>query len=140
MVKPDPRTFIGGFWIYDVNTGLKTNPLPARDVLYVQRPNPNDPHRGLSVLESIRDVIESDKISRKWNMASLNSGVKKGVFHLPRGMTKKSVDDFRERVKETIQSEDDPFFYLASDETSFTPLSVSQGEVEYISQLQQSKN
>jgi HK97 family phage portal protein len=79
---PDPRQFISGY-LYRSPDGEKI-PLDLDEVVFIRRPNPWDPFRGMGPVQALMASLDSVRYSAEWNRAFfLNSAQPLGGVEVP---------------------------------------------------------
>ena len=99
LVRPDRMApvpsavdFLSGY-LYTAPDGSKV-PLDLADVVFIRRPNPLDPYRGLGPVQAVLTDIDSLRYSREWNRNFfLNSAEPGGIIEVERRL---SDDEFSE--------------------------------------------
>lgn len=61
---PDPDTYIKGY-IYSV--GAMRIPLAPEDVIFIRRPHPIDPYRGIGTVQSLMWDLDAERSAAQWN-------------------------------------------------------------------------
>jgi HK97 family phage portal protein len=88
---PSRDRFIAGY-VYHGPDG-EDIPLDLDEVIYVRKPNPLDPYRGLGAVQSILSDIDASKLSSEWVRAFFhNSAEPGGIIEVPETL---SDDEFR---------------------------------------------
>jgi HK97 family phage portal protein len=96
---PDPQDFLVGY-IYRGPSGERI-PLAVDDVLFLRRPNPIDPYRGMGVVQTILTDLDATKASAEWNRNFfLNSAEPGGIVEVDRRLDDEEFNQFRERWAE----------------------------------------
>jgi phage portal protein BeeE len=83
VVRPDrvevvtsPRKFLTGY-IYHGPSGEEV-PIDREDMLSLRLPNPMDPYRGLSPVQTITDNLLSAQAASRWNRSFFQNGARPG--------------------------------------------------------------
>jgi HK97 family phage portal protein len=96
---PDPADFLVGY-LYRGPSGERI-PLGVDDVLFLRRPNPIDPYRGMGAVQTILTDLDATKASAEWNRAFfLNSAEPGGIVEVDRRLDDEEFNQFRERWAE----------------------------------------
>ncbi|MGW6747634.1 phage portal protein [Streptomyces sp. NPDC055006] len=96
---PDANDFLLGY-IYRGPSGERV-PLDVDDVIPLLRPNPEDPYRGMSVVQSILMDIDATRASAEWNANFFrNSAEPGGVVEVDRRLSDDEFNEFRTRWTE----------------------------------------
>lgn len=83
---PHPEEFISGY-VYTGPSGEKI-PLQTQEVIWVRRPNPLDPYRGMGAVQAILVDIDSARYSAEWNRNFfLNSAEPGGIIEVEHDLT-----------------------------------------------------
>lgn len=96
---PSPDKFLLGY-IYQSFEGERV-PLDISDVLFIRRPNPNNPYRGLGPLKPIMIDVDSARYAAEWNRNFfLNSAEPGGIIEVPKNLSDDEFLQMRERWNE----------------------------------------
>ncbi|CAM5718244.1 phage portal protein [Streptomyces fumanus] len=96
---PDPDDFLVGF-IYRGPSGERI-PLGRDEVIFLRRPNPLDPYRGMGVVQTILMDIDATHASAEWNANFFrNSAEPGGVVEAERRLTDEEFREFTDRWRE----------------------------------------
>ncbi|MGW4670087.1 phage portal protein [Streptomyces sp. NPDC004324] len=96
---PDAEEFIVGY-VYTGPSGEKV-PLAVDDVIFLRRPNPIDPYRGMGVVQTILMDIDATRASAEWNANFFaNSAEPGGVVEVDRRLDDGEFNEFRDRWAE----------------------------------------
>jgi HK97 family phage portal protein len=99
MPVPDPLEYLAGY-VYSSPSGERV-PLGLDDVIFMRRPNPVDPYRGLSPVASVLTNIGSARAAAEWNRAFfLNSAEPGGIVELPSTLGDDDFNTFAKRWAE----------------------------------------
>lgn len=99
---PDRENFLKG-WIYTGPNGEKV-PLDNSEVIQLKYPNPTDPYRGLSPVQSIMADIDSAKYTAQWSRNFfLNSAQPGGIVTFAKRLSDDEFDEFTARWRESHQ-------------------------------------
>lgn len=95
-VVTSPSQFIKGY-IYKGPNG-EDIPLKREDVLTIRMPNPEDPHRGLSPVQTVMNNLDSARFSSLWNRNFFLNGARPdGLIRVPTTMTDRQWTTFQDR-------------------------------------------
>lgn len=105
-VRPDrmvpvkhPTKFQTG-WIYLGPDGEKI-PLDLDEVIFIRRPSPLDPYRGMSQVSSVLADLESTEAAALWQRNFFrNSAEPGGIVEFPEQLSPTEFNDFRDRWEE----------------------------------------
>jgi HK97 family phage portal protein len=108
-VRPDrmtpvkhPTDFLAG-WVYTSPDGEQV-PLRVDEVIQVKSPNPSDPYRGLSPVQTIMTDVQSLQYAREWNRNFfLNSAEPGGIIEVDRNLDDTEFDQMTQRWREQHQ-------------------------------------
>lgn len=109
VVRPDrmepvasPTNFLVGY-IYNGPDGEKV-PLKLDEVIFMRRPDPNDPYRGIGPVQSVLTDLDSAKYSAEWNKNFfLNSAEPGGIIKVDRRLSEDEFNEMRARWQEQHQ-------------------------------------
>ncbi len=91
---PSPTEFVSGYW-YTI--GSEKVRLDPEDVIFIRRPSPTNPYRGIGVVQSIISDVESENAAGQWTRNFFrNSAIPGGIIEVEEDL---SDADF-ERVVE----------------------------------------
>ncbi len=97
---PDPVNYLAGY-IYH-GPGGEDIPLSTDDVIFLRRPHPLDPYRGLGAVQSIlADLDATDLASQYSRNFFLNSATPGGVIEAEQNISDEDFNQFQERWAET---------------------------------------
>ena len=95
---PSRDEYIAGY-IYQI--GSERIPLERDDVIFIRRPSPTDPYRGMGVVQSILIDIESERMATQWNRNFFaNSAEPGGIIELDEELDDESFERFASRWKQ----------------------------------------
>jgi len=92
---PDADNFIVGY-VYTSPDGVEI-PLKSRDVIFIRRPNPLDPYRGISPIGSTLAHIDGERYSAEWNRNFFLNGAQPGGI-IEVGDKRLSESEFEELI------------------------------------------
>ncbi len=96
---PDANDFTVGY-IYRGPSG-EIVPLGLDDVLFLRRPNPIDPYRGMGVVQTLLIDLDATRASAEWNAAFFrNSAQPGGVVEVDHRLDDGEFNEFRTRWAE----------------------------------------
>lgn len=99
---PDPKNFLAG-WIYTGPNG-EAVPLRASEVIQLKYPNPLDPYRGMSPVQSLLADIDSAKYTAEWSRNFfLNSATPGGIVTFAKRLSDTEFKEFTDRWREQHQ-------------------------------------
>ena len=91
---PHPTEFIAG---YVYGSGRTKVPLSTDQVIYVKRPNPLDPYRGMGPVGSLLLDMGAEKAAAEWNVAFFRNGAEPGgVIEVPELMDDSEFEKMQE--------------------------------------------
>lgn len=97
---PHPTEFLSG-WIYH-GPGGEDVPLSRDDVIFLRRPHPLDPYRGLGAVQSILGDLEATYLSTEYNRNFfMNSATPGGVIEAEQNISDEDFNQFQARWSET---------------------------------------
>lgn len=99
---PSPTKYLTGY-IYKGPDG-EDIPLNLDEVIFIRRPDPQDPYRGIGPVQSILTDLDSAKYSAEWNRNFfLNSAEPGGIIKVDRRLTDDEFREMRMRWQEQHQ-------------------------------------
>jgi HK97 family phage portal protein len=99
---PSAEDYLAGY-IYTGPDGEKV-PLGIDDVIYLRRPNPLDPYRGLSAVGAILLDLDADRFAREYNRNFFrNSAEPGGIIEVDRSLGDDEFNILRDRWAEQHQ-------------------------------------
>lgn len=97
---PHPTKYLAGY-IYTAPDGEEI-PLSVDEVIFLRRPHPLDPYRGLGAVQSIMGELDAAYLSTEWNRNFfLNSATPGGVIEAEQNISDEDFDQFQARWAET---------------------------------------
>lgn len=97
---PDTNNFLAGY-IYRSPDGEEV-PLRVEDVIFLRRPHPLDPYRGLGAVQSILGDLDARYLSTQYNRNFfLNSATPGGVIEAENNLSDEDFNQFQARWGET---------------------------------------
>lgn len=100
MPVPDSENFLVGY-IYRGPAGEEV-PLAKEDVIFLRRPHPKDPYRGLGAVQSILGDLDATYLSTEYNRNFfLNSATPGGVIESESNISDEDFNQFQARWAET---------------------------------------
>lgn len=99
---PHSEKFLAG-WVYTGPSG-ESVPLEVSEVIQIKYPNPLDPYRGLSAVQSVLSDIDAAKYTSEWTRNFfLNSAQPGGVVTFAKRLTDDEFNEFTARWREQHQ-------------------------------------
>ncbi|NED75271.1 phage portal protein [Streptomyces sp. SID9944] len=96
---PDADDFLVGY-MYTGPSGERV-PLGVDEVIFLRRPNPLDPYRGMGVVQTILMDIDATRASAEWNANFFrNSAEPGGVVQVDRRLSDDEFREFSDRWRE----------------------------------------
>jgi HK97 family phage portal protein len=96
---PDPEQFISGYEY--IGPSGEIIPLGLDEVMFLRRPNPLDPYRGMGPVQTIMTDLDSSRYSREWNRNFfLNGAEPGGILEVEKRLDDDEFDEARERWQE----------------------------------------
>lgn len=97
---PDADNFLAGY-IYH-GPGGEDVPLRREDVIFLRRPHPTDPYRGMGAVQSILGDLDATYLSTEYNRNFfLNSATPGGIIQSENNISDEDFDQFQARWAET---------------------------------------
>ncbi len=98
---PSSQEFIKGY-IYTV--GSERIPLLPEDIIFIRRPSPLNPYRGIGVVQSILVDIDSERMSSQWTRNFFrNSAEPGGIIELDQTLSDPDFEKFVQRWRSQHQ-------------------------------------
>lgn len=99
---PSPTAYLSGYQ-YNGPDGEKI-PLNLDEVIFIRRPNPSDPYRGIGPVQSVLMDLDANKYSAEWNRNFfLNSAEPGGIIQVDRRLSDDEFQEMRMRWQEQHQ-------------------------------------
>ncbi|MFI0236335.1 phage portal protein [Streptomyces sp. NPDC016845] len=96
---PDQDEFLVGY-VYTGPSGERI-PLGVDEVIFLRRPNPLDPYRGMGAVQTILMDIDATRASAEWNANFFrNSAEPGGIVEVDRRLSDDEFEEFRTRWSE----------------------------------------
>lgn len=96
---PHPTDFLSGY-VYNGPDGEKI-PLGLNEVIWVRRPNPSDPYRGIGPVQALLADLDATRYSAEWNRNFfLNSAEPGGIIQMDETLTDARFNELRDRWNE----------------------------------------
>jgi len=90
---PHPTDFIAGY-VYQI--GSEQIPLERKDVIFIRRPSPVDPYRGIGTVQSMMSDLSAEQSAAQWTRNFFTNGAMPGgILQFDEGM---SDQDFERLV------------------------------------------
>lgn len=100
MPVPDAENFLVGY-IYRGPAGEEV-PLAKEDVIFLRRPHPKDPYRGMGAVQAILGDLDATYLSTEYNRNFfLNSATPGGVIQAENNISDEDFNQFQARWAET---------------------------------------
>lgn len=97
---PHPTEYLAGY-IYH-GPGGEDVPLAPEDVIFLRRPHPLDPYRGLGAVQSILGDLDATYLSTEYNRQFfLNSATPGGIIEAENNISDEDFNEFQARWSET---------------------------------------
>lgn len=97
---PDAENFLVGY-IYRGPSGEEV-PLAKEDVIFLRRPHPKDPYRGMGAVQSILGDLDATYLSTEYNRNFfLNSATPGGIIEADNNISDEDFNQFQARWAET---------------------------------------
>ena len=108
-VRPDKmqpvtsaENFIDGY-VYSSPDGIKV-PLRRDEVIFIRRPNPLDPYRGMGPIQSVLAYTDAEHYSAQWNRNFfLNGAIPGGIIEVENRLSDPEFDKMSARWREQHQ-------------------------------------
>lgn len=104
---PSDTKFIDGYDIFEKSSSSKSGHLANEEVLHLMFTDPGNMYWGISPLQAVAKVVDTDNEAVDWNKVSLqNRAVTDGVFSVSVPITEEEWLELREQVREQAQGSD----------------------------------
>lgn len=104
---PSDTKFIDGYDIFEKSSSSKSGHLQNEEVLHLMFTDPGNMYWGISPLQAVAKVVDTDNEAVDWNKVSLqNRAVTDGVFSVSVPITEEEWLELREQVREQAQGSD----------------------------------
>lgn len=98
---PSANDFVAGY-IYSV--GTMQIPLERKDIIFIRRPSPLDPYRGIGTVQSMMVDIGSEQMAAQWTRNFFNNGaMPSGILQFDEGMSDADFERLVSRWSEQHQ-------------------------------------
>ena len=98
---PHPTDFVAGY-IYTI--GQTQIPLERKDVIFIRRPSPLDPYRGIGTVQSMMVDIGAEQMASQWTRNFFNNGAMPGgILQFDEGMSDADFERLVSRWSEQHQ-------------------------------------
>jgi len=98
---PHPTEFVSGY-IYTIGTAQI--PLERKDVIFIRRPSPLDPYRGIGTVQSMMMDIGAEQAASQWTRNFFNNGAMPGgILQFDEGMSDADFERLVSRWSEQHQ-------------------------------------
>lgn len=98
---PDKDEYLAGY-VYQI--GAEKVPLAREDVVFIRRPNPYVPYRGIGVVQSMFDDIDSERKAARWvRNFFTNDATPGGVIEADESLSDDEFDQFVTRWRQQHQ-------------------------------------
>lgn len=129
-VVPSPDDFVSGY-LYASPDGQKI-PLQLQDVVYVRRPDPTDPYRGLSPVASVLTHAQAEEAAARWNLAFFeNSAQPGGIIQVERPLSDDEFDSLVRRWNEGHQGAGRAHRVGVLENASWVTTSPTHGDMQW---------
>lgn len=97
---PDRENYLAGY-VYH-GPGGEDVPLSKEEVVFLRRPNPLDPYRGVGAVQTIMGELEAQRLSTEWNRNFFSNGAIPGaVIEAEQNISDDDFTQFQQRWAET---------------------------------------
>lgn len=97
---PHPTEYLAGYMYH--GPGGENVPLSTDDVIFLRRPNPLDPYRGLGAVQAIMSDLEATRLSSEYSRNFfMNSATPGGVIQADQNLSDEDFNQFQARWAET---------------------------------------
>jgi len=109
--------------------------LEVDDIIHFKFTNPANLYWGMSPLQAVSKVVDTDNEAIKWNkIAMQNRGVADGVFTVEEDLTAEQYSDIKKKIREQMQGSDNArgIILMSGGRMSWQGLSRSPAEMDFI--------
>tara|TARA_R110000751_G_scaffold78147_8_gene157678 strand:+ start:871 stop:2097 length:1227 start_codon:yes stop_codon:yes gene_type:complete len=98
---PSSKNFVAGY-VYSI--GQTQIPLEVKDVIFIRRPSPIDPYRGIGTVQSMMMDLGSEQMSAQWTRNFFQNGATPGgILQFDEGMSDQDFERLVTRWSEQHQ-------------------------------------
>lgn len=132
-VVPDPEKYIAGY-VYKV--GQEKIPLEVNQVMHIKMPNPDNPYRGVGLVQALSVDLDTEDFASRWNRNFFyNEGRPDGVLRVPGTVSKDDYEKFREDYnrKHIGIANAHKTVVIRGDAIDYKQISMSQKDMDFLS-------
>lgn len=130
---PDPENYLSGY-VYSSPDGTKV-PLNLNQVIFVRRPHPMDPYRGISPVSSVAWDLDADAAASRYNSNFFrNSAEPGGIIRVPKRLSDREFADLKSRWNEQHRGVANAHrvAILAGENFEYTDRNVTQRDMQFV--------
>jgi HK97 family phage portal protein len=137
-VRPDKmqpvtsaENFIDGY-VYSSPDGIKV-PLRRDEVIFIRRPNPLDPYRGVGPIQSVLMYVDSERYSVEWNRNFfLNGAVPGGIIEIENRLSDAEFDRMSSRWSEQHKGVSNAHRVAILENAKWVDTKYTQKEMQFV--------
>lgn len=130
---PDPEEYLAGY-VYSSPDGTKV-PLGVNDVIFLRRPHPLDPYRGISAVSAVGWDLDADNAAARYNSNFFrNSAEPGGIIKAPKRLSDREFNDLRSRWNEQHRgvANSHRVAILAGEGFEYVDRNVTQRDMQFV--------
>jgi HK97 family phage portal protein len=128
---PDREKFLKGY-VYTSPDGEQI-PLELDEVIFLRRPNPLDPYRGLSPVLSILPDLDTSRYAAEWSRAFfVNSAQPGGIIEVPQALSDTEFDELRDRWNEQHKGTGNAHKVAILEHGKWVDRTISQRDMQFV--------
>ncbi|MEU0207356.1 phage portal protein [Streptomyces canus] len=129
--QPDPEKFLKGY-VYTSPDGQQI-PLELNEVIFLRRPNPLDPYRGLSPILSILPDLDTSRYAAEWSRAFfINSAQPGGILQFDQRLSDAQFDELRDRWAEQHKGVSNAHRVAILEQGKWVDRTISQRDMQFV--------
>jgi len=128
---PDREKFLRG-WVYTSPDGEQI-PLECDEVIFLRRPNPLDPYRGLSPILSILPDLDTSRYAAEWSRAFfINSAQPGGILQFDQRLSDGQFTELRDRWAEQHKGVANAHRVAILEQGKWVDRTISQRDMQFV--------
>lgn len=128
---PDPERFLSGYTY--TGPGGEEVPLGLDEVVFLRRPNPMDPYRGMAPVQSVLPDLDATRYSAEWNRNFfLNSAQPGGIIEVPNHLSDTEFDELRTRWNEQHRGTSNAHRVAILEQGTWKDRTITQQDMQFV--------